>query len=360
MRILHVITSLYTGGAEKLMVDLLPKLREYGHDVELLLFDGTPTPFRLEIERRGIRVHHLGERKNVYSPKNLSRLAKFVKNYDIIHTHNTAPQLFMALQRLSKNTTLVTTEHNTSNRRRKWKWFRLIDRWMYSRYDHVICISKKAEENLREHIGDVGTEISTINNGVVTSSFINAKASPYLESAAPGSRKIVMVAAFRWEKDQDTLIRALGKLPGEFHVFFVGQGVRMDECKALAVSEGVAERVHFLGVRQDVPQLLKAADYVVLSSHFEGLSLSSVEGMCSGHPFIASDVDGLREVVSGAGVLFPHEDADALAGEILRLEADPELYKTTAERCVSHARNYDISRMVEGYDKVYQSITHNS
>ena len=68
MKILHVITSLQTGGAEKLMVDLLPRLCTFGNDVELLLFDGTRTPFYSELEQTGIKIHHFTKGGNVYNP----------------------------------------------------------------------------------------------------------------------------------------------------------------------------------------------------------------------------------------------------------------------------------------------------
>lgn len=352
-----MITSLRTGGAEKLMVDLLPRLRSRGHDVELLVFDGTDTPFRRELEAAGIRIHDLGKGGSVYSPLRLLRLIPFLRRYDVVHTHNTAPQLFAAIGNLVHGTCrLCTTEHNTSNRRRKWKWFAAIDRLMYSRYRSVVCISAKAEENLRAFIGGSSAEICTIDNGVDITRYASAEASGELERRAPGSRKIVMVAGFREQKDQDTLIRAMKHLPDSFHLFLVGDGERRGVLEALAGAEGLTGRVHFLGVRTDVAELLNAADYVVMSSHYEGLSLSSVEGMSVGKPFLASDVDGLREVVKGAGVLFPHGDAEALAGEIMKLDADGELYRCVASDCRARAARYDISRMVEGYLKVYKSL----
>ncbi|WP_289740806.1 glycosyltransferase [Muribaculum intestinale] len=356
MRILHVITSLYTGGAEKLMVDLLPRLKSHGHQVDLLLFNGTDTPFRQAAEAAGIRVFDLGKGGSVYSPARLLKLIPYLRKYDIIHTHNTAPQLFAAIGSIFKSATLYTTEHNTSNRRRKWKWYAAVDRWMYSRYRKVICISEKAEDNLREFIGESRAEILTINNGVDVERYASAIPSAELESIAPGSRKIIMVAGFRWEKDQDTIIKALTHMPENFHLFLVGDGVRRKECEALAAHTGVAERVHFLGIRSDVPALLHAADYVVMSSHFEGLSLSSVEGMSVGKPFLASDVDGLREVVNGAGILFPHGNAEALAAEILKLDSSTELYKAVADACRQRSLQFDISKMTDGYCKIYDSL----
>ena len=87
MKILHVITSLSTGGAEKLMVDLLPRLRDLGNEVELLIFDGKRTAFYNELEQIGIKIHHLSIGGNVYNPINIFKLIKYIKHYEIIHTH---------------------------------------------------------------------------------------------------------------------------------------------------------------------------------------------------------------------------------------------------------------------------------
>lgn len=356
MKILHVITSLRTGGAEKLMVDLLPRLRDEGHQVELLIFDGTATPFRRDVEAAGIKVYDLGIGGSVYSPLRLFKLIPFLKRYDVVHTHNTAPQLFAAIGSVLCSVVLCTTEHNTSNRRRGWRWYAAVDRWMYNRYRKVICISQKAEENLREYIGKSKADITTINNGVDVAKYAAAEPSPVLETIAPGSRKIIMVAGFRWEKDQDTLIKALKYLPQNFHLFLVGDGARRSELETLMAAEGATSRVHLLGIRSDVAQLLHASDYVVMSSHFEGLSLSSVEGMSVGRPFLASDVDGLREVVSGAGILFPHQDAKTFAVEILALESDDVAYKDVASSCAQRATQFDINVMASSYDRCYKDF----
>lgn len=356
MRILHVITSLRTGGAEKLMVDLLPRLKQRGHEVDLLLFDGTDTPFRRAAEEAGIKVMDMGKDGSVYSPVKLFKLLPYLKKYDVIHTHNTACQLFAAIGSLWNSAVLCTTEHNTSNRRRVWKWYARIDRWMYNRYRKVICISDKAEENLRQFIGKSKADVLTINNGIDVEKYASASASQVLERTAPGSRKIIMVAGFRLQKDQDTIIKALPMLPNDFHLFLVGDGERRQECETLAEQQGVAGRVHFMGLRSDIPELLHAADYVVMSSHWEGLSLSSVEGMSVGKPFLASDVDGLHDVVKDAGILFPHGDSAALAAEIKRLSENPEKYNEVASLCRERANQFDISSMADGYSEVYRQL----
>lgn len=338
------------------MLDLLPRLSQQGHDVELLLMDGTETPFYEQARQSGINVKHLEIGGNIYSPRKLWKMLPWLRRFDVVHTHNTPAQLFAALGSVLCSVVLYTTEHNTSNRRRGSRWYAVIDRWMYSRYNKVICISDKAQANLIEHLGKGSSKISTIYNGVNLTKFADAKPSRTFEDIAPGSKKIIMVAGFRYQKDQPTLIKSLQYLPREFQVFLVGDGERRSEFETLVGQLGLNDRIHFMGLRCDIPQLLHAADYVVMSSHFEGLSLSSVEGMAVGKPFIASDVDGLSEVVQGAGVLFEHGNERQLAHKILQLESDRGLYDRVAARCMERAAGFDIAQMVRGYDRLYRSL----
>ena len=342
------------GGAEALVSQIAPMIRDRGHQVEVALFDGNDTPLTARLEDNGITIHRFSRGGSVYNPLHIWRLWRLMRKFDIVHTHNTSPQYFAAVAGMLCSVVLCTTEHTTSNRRRDSRWYARLDRWMYSRYAHTICISKKAEENLRKFIGSDSDRISTVNNGIDVSRF--ASAAPLPGFKPEGIRAIVMVAGFRWEKDQDTIIKAMAKLPLRFHLYLVGQGERMEKCRNLAIKCRVSDRVHFLGLRTDVPQILASCDYTVMSSHFEGLSLSSVEGMAAGRPMLASDVDGLREVVGGAGILFRHEDADDFAARIMALDSDAEEYRRVVAACASRASDYDISRMVDGYIKVYESI----
>ena len=166
-----------------------------------------------------------------------------------------------------------------------------------------------------------------------------------------------MVAAFRPQKDQDTLVHAMTLLPKDQYILWlVGGGERKNEVEALAKNLHVEVYVKFLGLRTDVPDILKTADFIVMSSHYEGLSLSSIEGMSVGKPFIASDVDGLHEITKDTGLLFPEGDAQALADIIQQLSHDPIYYQQIADQCYARAQQYDIKKTVQEYLKVYQNL----
>ena len=360
MKVLHIITSLNIGGAEKLMVDLLPQLKGRGVEVELLVFVGNRTMFYDQLEREGIKITTFSDEGSVYNPLHLVRLYRYLKknHFDVIHTHNTAPQLFAAIVAMLSSLSLVTTEHSASNHRRNWKWYRSIDQWMYGKYSKVICISDATENNIREYLGcdKSNKKILTVYNGVDVNKFANALPNTDYHT----NRKVVtMVAGFRYEKDQDTLIRAMQHLPREeYELWLVGDGVRRGELEGLVAELGLKEQVKFWGIRGDVPSLLKSSDVVVMSSHFEGLSLSNIEGMSVGKPFIASDVDGLHEMTQGAGLLFTHGDDKQLAELIMSLMNDKVYYNQIAAQCMDRARQYDISRMAEGYLGVYRILVH--
>ena len=356
MRILHVITTLDTGGAERLMVDLLPRLIDKGNKVELLLFNGFMTPFRKELEERGVTIHELTVNEkggDVYNLSHIFKLRQFMKDYDVIHTHNTACQLYVPIAKALSHSSvkLVTTDHSTNSRRRSLWWFRPIEKWMYQQYDDIICIGDVSRDNLERYLSK-GRHARVIYNGVNTKRFIRS----IKDVSNQDSFIVTMVAGLRVEKDHDTLIRSLNHLPSNYRLRLVGGGQREQELKSLCQELSLNERVDFMGARMDIPEILEQSDVIVLSSHWEGLSLSSIEGMASGRPFVASDVDGLREMVGGVGVLFPHGDDKALAQKIQWLCEHPDEYREVAQRCQEKACKYDISVTASKYLELYEEL----
>lgn len=356
MRLLYITTSLQTGGAETLIVNLMPRFKAMGYEVGVVVFNAERTVLmeRLGKECPKCKIYCLGH--SYYNPWYIVKLIRIMWHYDIIHTHNSSPQLFAAIANIFCHKKLVTTEHSTNNRKReKGGIFRLMDKWMYRRYDDVICISEIAEKKLREYLGDTdGQHVCTINNGVDVEMFHNAEPLPELKTE---KYVAVMVAGFREAKDQDTLIKAMTFLPKEqYELWLVGDGVRRGELQNLVRELNLQENVKFLGLRTDVPNVLKSADVVVMSSHWEGLSLSNVEGMSVGKPFVASDVNGLREVTNDYGILFPHGDDTVLAEIIVKLHDDKEYYKQVADKCYERACQFDIKTMVEAYSDIYLSL----
>lgn len=361
MKILQVITSLQIGGAEKLITDMVPLFREQGHEVDVLLFDGAETPFKKQLEEQRVRILSFNIGGSVYNPVYIFRLVPIIKEYDIVHTHNTVCQYFVAMAKtisLCKKTKFVTTEHSTNNRRRKSVYWKLLDRFMYHKYDVITAISEKVSNLLKIHISDLMTQV--IHNGINIKTYQQAAPLSKESFVSLGSVLVTMVSRFGEAKDQETVVRALSLLPVNYYVLLVGGGdvTLMQRCKDIVLNLKLNDRVVFTGIRSDTPSILKVSDIVVMSSHWEGFGLAAVEGMAAGKPVVASDVPGLADVVRGVGVLFPHGDEKALADAIQKLMKDKSYYQQIAEQCMQRASEYDIRKTVDAYLDIYKQMVH--
>jgi glycosyltransferase involved in cell wall biosynthesis len=148
----------------------------------------------------------------------------------------------------------------------------------------------------------------------------------------------------------------LQKAPNTW-LLLAGRGELEQELKEEAQRLGIAERVRFLGLRQDVPKLLAVMDVFVLPSLSEGLSIALLEAMRAGRPVVATRVGGNPELVieGKTGFLVAAEDAPALAQAILKLLEDSNQAKTfgaRARRLVE--QQYTLDRMADEYLQLYQ------
>lgn len=359
MRVLQIIDSLATGGAEKLLLESLALYRKAGIEMDVLVLKDENYPFMQQLEKQQIcKIYKLGS-SSVYHPKHIFKIAKIIGKYDIAHVHLFPAQYWAVLAKKWRGATtkLIFTEHSTSNRRIRSAYSKLIERWVYNKYDRVIVIADEVLKAIKKHVSIDVSQIQLIYNGIDIKAFKNAVP---LDKKRLCCHKddflMIQVSSFKYPKDQKTLIKALLYLPENVKLLLVGDGVQKKSCEDLAEELGLEKRVKFLGNRSDVPQLLKTADVVVLSSHYEGMSLSSIEGMASGKPFVASDVPGLTEIVKGAGLLFPKEDERELAEILLQLKDDLHYRKEVVQKCQKRAAQYDIQNMVNQYISLYGEV----
>lgn len=361
MKILHLITSLATGGAEKLIAETLPLYHKKGIVADVLVLNGKKHPLFKELEASGCcRIISLGE-GSVYNPLHIFKIIPYLKQYDLFHVHLFATQYFtVAAKMLSfSKKPLVFTEHNTSNRRIQNKSLAILDKCVYAQYKKVICITPEVKEVLQQHINLSENQLEIIENGINLQSITDAHPVSKKFIAPNISEQdflVLQVAGFRPQKDQVTLIKAMRHLPVNVKLLLAGDGVLREECEKLVADLHFTDRVHFLGLRSDIPSLLKSVDAIVLSSKYEGLSLSSIEGMASGKPFIASDVPGLSDVVGGAGILFPQGNEQKLAEEIMKLMDSRAYREEVGERGRERATKYDINIMVDKHIKLYKDV----
>jgi glycosyltransferase involved in cell wall biosynthesis len=354
MRVLQVIDSLPLAGAEVLVKDLAPRLRMRGVDCDVAVLRELSSPLEASLQAAGVPLHATHVTK-LYSLRQVPRLKKLMQCYDVVHVHLFPAQLWavLAASQMNRRTALVTTEHGTSNLRRRW-WLRPFDAWMYPHYKQIACNSEATAAELIRWCPSVAPKIRVIANGIPLEVFENAQ--PAQLGAIPkGIMRLIFVGRFEAPKDHATILRALTTVPDSY-LLLIGDGPLRAQLESLARSLGIAERVTFLGRRPDVPQLLKASDIYIHSTTFDGFGIAACEAMAAGLPVIASDVPGLAQVVGPAGVLFPPGDDRALARELQALLSSPKRRQEMCDAGRRRAQCFSIEKTVDGCIEMYQSV----
>lgn len=352
MKVLHVTTALYVGGISRFLVDLLT-IQQIQHDVTLLVLQDRENHFKTALKQAGINIICL-DVKNVYNPFITFKFAKIFKSFDVVHVHLFPSLYWASLASFFCNTPLVFTEHSTFNNRRDLRLFKFIERFIYSRYNSIVAISKEAHDQLISWLDRSNDDHKyiIINNGVNSVEFYP------MDTVLEGPPIIFMHARFNPQKDQITVIKALTKVKSDVKLLLAGDGPTKSLCESIVTQLDLTDKVVFLGNRNDIPQLINRSMIGVQSSNFEGFGLSALEIMACGKPIIASDVEGFSQVVRGAGLVFPVGDYVSLACHIDSLLNDKELYFTIKDRCFKRACEYSILITESEYSKCYNKLVH--
>jgi glycosyltransferase involved in cell wall biosynthesis len=171
-----------------------------------------------------------------------------------------------------------------------------------------------------------------------------------------------MIAILGTEKDHSTLIKAMPKIIPQYpntSLLLIGDGPKRAELQDLVHKLGIADKVIFTGNRRDIPQLLATLDVVVLSSFYEGTSITLLEAMAAAKPVVASRVGGNPEVVEDGvtGFLVPPADPDALAFRLSQLLGDEDLRQKMGQAGRQRVEEqFSLSQMVANYERLYNQV----
>jgi glycosyltransferase involved in cell wall biosynthesis len=210
-----------------------------------------------------------------------------------------------------------------------------------------------------------GFRAVVVNNGIDQRKFSPARVFADIRGELNIPRDVVLLlflARFTGHKQPLTLIRAfheaVGQLPG-LRLLMVGEGDEKEEGMRLAAELGLEGRVYFSSFRQDVPDVLAAADIYVLPSLWEGLPIGLLEAMAMGKAVIGTRVDGTREVLRDGenGLVVEPGNVGALAAAILRLVEDRRLRESMGACAVETVRErFNAAVMTKEIENIYKKI----
>lgn len=329
-RVLHVITGLGIGGAERLVVSAATGLpREAFESAVCCLAERGA--LAAEVEQAGVPVWCVGSYPGLRHPLAFWRLWRIIARFrpEIVHTHLQSANLYGRLAaRLAGVPVIVCTEHNVYQS--KARRYVVVERALGRITHAVVAVSEQVRRFLGEQLGIAPEGIRVIPNGVaapVPDPDRVAALRARLDVSA-GDVVFATVASLTPKKGHTYLIEALPLLRARgvtCTLLLAGEGPMRPGLEALAARLGESARVRFLGESERVADVLALTDIFVLPSLVEGMPLALLEAMRAGRAVVATRVGGVPEVVhdDDNGVLVEPADAEALAEALAALAAAP-------------------------------------
>ena len=353
IRVTHLVTSMDIGGLEMVVLQLLRLRNQSTFDMRLMCLDGEGAMAQ-QVRALGVEIEDLGC-GNLRLPGRIAIVRKRLRETgtDVVHTHNMAPHLLgVGAKLLGRTPVLVHTKHGRNYP--KWRKRVLLNRCASWFTDCVVCVSNDAATVARSIERVAAGRLRVIRNGVDLEEF--NRSAPDGRSATP---RAIHVARLHSVKDQATLLRAVrlvADVHPAFHLDIVGDGPKRQTLEDLIGQLGLRKHVTLWGFRQDVSSLLRKADFFILSSISEGISLTLLEAMASGLPIVATDVGGNREVVADGttGLLVPPRSPEQLAGAILQLLNDPARIRQMGIAARQRVEDeFNLRTVVSEYENLY-------
>lgn len=365
MRLAVIVSTLAVGGAEQLLLDLLRNLDPAWFQPAVYFFK-SPGPLGLDLLKLGLpcRTNLVRSR---FDPGGVLRLARLLSASPadalLLINHRDTLLYGIPAARLARIPMVLNWVNETNRKYTHDRLTRILRRMLHLGVDKVVAAARGHREYLSSAERIPLRKITTIYNGVDPSRLASrldrqtARTRLGIESAGP---VVSIVAALRPDKAHSVFLAAarmvLESLP-EARFLVVGDGPERDRLMALSRNLEIGSRVHFLGVRRDLGDILRAVDVNTLSSNpeQETLSVAALEAMFAGVPMVATDVGFMREIVipGETGLLAAPGSPGDLAEKILLLLQDDALRGKLGDASKTLAReHFTVQAMVSGFESL--------
>jgi glycosyltransferase involved in cell wall biosynthesis len=362
--VVHFSDSRQFGGTEQIVLQLLAGLdRQRWRPI--LMHQPAPGVAALVNGARSLGIERVPA-SSFGGMKGLVRIPQLVRQFRsirpaVVHAHLTDPlacKFGLIAASLARVPVVVATAQLFMESR--GRAVRAQHRVVTAGVDRYIAVSAEVASQLRRRFGVDERKLRVVHNSTTVDRYMSdaSAGSRHALTGGADQRVVLTVARLDRQKGHRCLIEAAAAVPNALFIF-AGDGAERAALEREARGRGVAERVRFLGHRDDVPNLLASCDLFVLPSLYEGLPLAVLEAMAAGKPVVATAIGGTDEaVVDGVtGLLVPPSNPAALAGAIRRVLGDDALGRrlgaagrVRASTCFSSAAM--VAQVADVYDEL--------
>lgn len=361
--ILHMIETSGPGGAENMMIRLIDNLdKEKFHSIVCLLKDGW---LNKTLQRQGVETVIIPQTRSfdyTWIKSALKCLAD--KKIDLMHSHEFAMNTYSSMLSVIKGIPCVSTVHG-----KNYYWEKFQRKLAYrfvSRVSSMVPVSDDIRNFLVSKVGIHKKRLTVIPNGIDFNLYQNNEEKRFSFRKTLGiSQDATLIGAvgnLYPVKGHTYLIQALAKIKqthANIQLVIAGRGNELSSLQDDAKQYEVIDNVHFLGFREDIPEILNAIDMFVMPSLSEGMPLSILEAMAAERPVIASRVGGIPEVIvdSQTGYLSEAKSPVDLASKISKCiddkDATSRIIKKAKEKVIM---DFSMQAMMNGYLQMYDKL----
>ena len=306
LRIALCITELRVGGAERVLVELATRLDKTRFEPLVISMQSRPDdnePHYVDVlTKAGIPVEFVDFTSPMTLPIKLAKLRKIFKTFKphVCQSFLFHANFFSRLAARSAGVSMIISGVRVAEHEKKWHL--RLDRITQSLVTQYVCVSKGVADFTAKQGGIPPQKITVIPNGVDLADDENVvKADFAQDNGSTETRKIMTIGRLHRQKGIDWLLQTtphwLEQRP-DCELVLVGDGPERAELQQMAAQLPCADRIRFLGHRSDVPQLLAAAELLLLPSRWEGMPNVVMQAMAAGLPVVATQVEGIDELLT--------------------------------------------------------------
>lgn len=352
--IMHIVLGLQIGGLENFVLNMIANNSKDFNPLIVCLEGKGHLGENFDL----VPVYELAKQPGI-SWRTVIQLVHMIRqnNIQIIHTHNPSPHFYGALAGMLTRCPVINTKHGRNYPTEKKKVW--LNRFATLLSNKVVAVSQDAADVCIEIEKIPPSKVHVILNGVDTRLFCPSE-SAKTDGLQP--IQVGIVARLSAEKDHKNLLQAsqyLAEKGACFHLNIIGDGPLRNELEEDVNSLGISSHVTIMGMRRDIPELLKKMDIFVLSSTTEGISLTLLEAMATGLPVVATRVGGNPEVVvdGSTGFLVPPKDPVCMAEKLFQLVRNRTLRD---EMGIQGRRRvlekFSLTETVRAYEELYYTV----
>lgn len=352
IKIMQISSMKIWAGGEVHVVLLCNELIKLGINVTLACRPGT-------FIDKNAREAHISVINQPFSGaadlKSARQLAKYceVHSIDIIHAH-TGRDYWLAVwtKFFYPKIRIVITRHIQCPLKNS-----VLHRWAYQKVDKVIAVSQAVRRSLTSFPSE---KVTTIYNGIDIEKFITAKSGVLRKKLAVSeATKIVgMIGRITPIKGQDTFFRSISDISAKVpDIVFIVAGA-CDDKDYIEKLKNINNKVIFLGMCDNVPEIMKDLDVFVLASLEEPFGLVTVEALAAGIPVVATNTGGTTEIITDeeTGLLIPPEDASKMAEAVIRILTEGGLANQLRASGLNRAESFNLKKMTRSTLAVYCEV----